>query len=120
MGLIWSHFHTKCLARLEGSFTGDNYTCCDDIMFHYSSYGTVVIPHVLYQVSNTKEVMEFISTESGCSVTTLLTSCLSLCMTLVLTSYALQHHSECSSVKDERSVALHNLLLNCLSEEVKM
>ena len=89
-------------------------------LFSFSSYGNMVIPHVLYQVSNAKEVLQFISTETGCSVTMLLTSCLSLCMTLVLTSYAVQHHSECNPVKDERSVGLHNMLMNHLSAEVEL
>ena len=80
----------------------------------------MVIPHVLYQVSNTKEVMQFVSVETGCSTSTLLTTCLPLCMTLVLTSYAIQHHSESSPVKDERSIALYNMLINHLSEEVNM
>ena len=78
----------------------------------------MIIPHVLYQVSNTKEVMQFISMETGCSVTTLLTGCLPLCMTLVLTSYAVQHHSDPSPMKDERSIALYNMLINHLPEEV--
>ena len=87
-------------------------------LFSFSAYGNMIIPHVLYQVSNAKEVLQFISVETGCSVTTLLTSCLPLCMTLVLTSYAIQHDSECGTVKDERSVALHNMLINHLSAEV--
>ena len=78
----------------------------------------MMIPHVLYQVSNAKQVMQFISMETGCSMTTLLTSCLPLCMTLVLTSYAVQHGSGSSPVKDERSVALYNVLINHLPEEV--
>ena len=78
----------------------------------------MIIPHVLYQVSNTKEVIQFISTETGCSVSTLLTACLPLCMTLVLTSYAVQHHSDSSPIKDERSIALYNMLIDHLSEEV--
>ena len=78
----------------------------------------MVVPHVLYQVSNTKEVMQFISMETCCSVSTLLTACLPLCMTLVLTSYAVQHHSDSSPTKDERSIALYNMLINHLPEEV--
>ena len=89
-------------------------------LFSFSAYGNMVIPHVLYQVSNPEEVLQFISMETGCSVTMLLTSCLSLCMALVLTSYAMQHHSECNAVKDERSVALHNMLINHLSAEVDL
>ena len=78
----------------------------------------MVIPHVLYQASNANELVQFISVETGCSVAMLLTSCLSLCMTLVLTSYAVQHYHSCNTVKDERSIALHNMLTNLLSAEV--
>ena len=77
----------------------------------------MVIPHILYQASNAKEVLQFISMETGCPVTMLLTSCLPLCMTLVLTSYAIQHDR---TVKDERSVALHNMLIDHLSAEVDL
>ena len=78
----------------------------------------MMIPHVLYQVSNAKQVMQFISMETGCSMTTLLTPCLPLCMTLVLTSYAVQHCSDSSPVKDERSVTLYNMLIDHLPVEV--
>ena len=88
------------------------------LLFLSSAYGSVVIPHILYQASNADELMQFISMETGCSVTVLLTSCLSLCMALVLESYAVQHHHSCNAVKDERSVALHNMLINHLSDEV--
>lgn len=79
----------------------------------------MVIPHILYQVSNAEQVIQFIATETGCSIATLLTSCLSLCMTLVLTSYAMQHHDRLGPLKDERSLGLYNMLKNHLSEEVE-
>lgn len=78
----------------------------------------MVIPHVLHQVSNADEAIQFIAKETGSSVTTLLTSCLPLCMMLVLTSNAIQQHSGCDTRKDERSVALHNMLMTHISEEV--
>ena len=78
----------------------------------------MVIPHVLYHVTSAEETIQFISMTTNCPVTELLTNCLPLCMSLVLSSYAVQHHSGQGSRRDEHPVVLHNLLLIHLSEEV--
>jgi len=83
-----------------------------------SCYGDVIIPHVLYHATTAEETIQFISVTTGRPVTELLTNCLPLCMSLVLSSYAIQHHSGEGSKRDEHPVALHNLLLIHLSEEV--
>jgi len=69
-------------------------------------------------VTAAEETIQYISMTTGSPVTELLTNCLPLCMSLVLSSYAVQHHSGQGSRRDEHPVALHNLLLIHLSEEV--
>ena len=69
-------------------------------------------------MTTAEETILYISMTTGSPVTELLTNCLPLCMSLVLSSYAVQHHSGQGSRRDEHPVALHNLLLIHLSEEV--
>jgi len=80
----------------------------------------VVIPHILYHVTTAEETIRYISMTTGNPVTELLTNCLPLCMSLVLSSYAMQHYCGQGSKRDEHPVGLHNLLLIHLSEEVRV